>query len=228
MKRNRWVILLTGTLLGVGALSGCERGEAGATDKVTVPHSDAADIDAEGDVDGDADADADDGEDLDFESDDFDDADHSGDGASNLDGGVTDDSDGAGGDDSRPNPGVADPDSADDDQLSVLPTTYCPIDIPEPFAPHNVDHEERGDGIEVHCVVHVSSKGDPVYLEQGIIEQFSALNAEKVEGVTAADPYDPNDITIHSWNYNGYEIIVNMSSAGASGVDLVYVVREIR
>src|SRR5690625_1182355 len=231
MKRNRWVIFLTSALLGVGALSGCEKGEADAASKISVPQTDAGE---HGDLVGDGDPDS--------EAADFDGADQGGGdtldpddgGEGNGDEGTGSASEpagnsGSGGDDdSAPDPAAADPDSADTNQLSVLPTDGCPIDIPAPFTPHSVDREEPGDGAEVHCVVHVSSKGDPVYLEQDIIEQFNGLDAQKVESVTAADPYDTNDITIHSWNYSGDEVIVNMRYAGPTGVELIYVVRDIR
>src|SRR5699024_6147926 len=100
-----------------------------------------------------------------------------------------------------------------------LPTTLCPIDIPAPFTPHHMDSEEPGDGNEVFCIAHVSSKGDPVYLYEDIAEQFKAINAEQLEDSPAVDPYDAADISIQTWLTQGHEIIVNLRYAGPTGVE---------
>src|SRR5690625_7856496 len=88
-----------------------------------------------------------------------------------------------------------------------------------------MDSEEPGDGNEIFCIAHVSSKGDPVYLYEDITEQFKGIDAAQVEDVPAVDPYDPSDISIQTWLVQDHEIIVNMRYVGPTGVELIYVVQ---
>lgn len=204
IKRNKILILLTSAALSAGVLSGCEKLdeiEPGASGE-----QDGADETAtENDTDDPSDVDA---EPVEADDDPVESEPDAEDETPDLD------------------PEPADPGQIDDDQFSVLPTDHCPIDIPAPFTPHAVDSEEAGDGAEIFCIVHVSSKGDPVYLEQDIMEQFKGHNAELLSNVTAADPYDADDISIQTWLYQDYEVIVNQRYVGPTGVELVYVVRD--
>lgn len=214
MRRRRLVVLCMSALLGAGALSGCDeqiepnkvdanKSAAEAAEDDTLEGEDPAEIDVEEAP----------------EPDDFADQ---GDGAVDT----LDPDDGAAGDGT--DPASSESNGSGGMLYEALPTTQCPIDIPAPLTPHHMDSEEPGDGGEILCIAHVSSKGDPAYLYDDIGEQFQALGAEQLEDTPAVDPYDPSDISIQTWLVQDHEIIVNMRYVGPTGVELIYVVRTPR
>lgn len=214
MRRRRLVVLCMSALLGAGALSGCDeqiepnrvdanKSAVEAADDDTLEGEDPAEIDVE-------------------EAPEPDDPADEGEGAvDTLD---PDDSAARDGTD----PASSESNGSGGVLYEALPTTLCPIDIPAPFTPHHMDSEEPGDGNEIFCIAHVSSKGDPVYLYEDITEQFKGIDAAQVEDVPAVDPYDPSDISIQTWLVQDHEIIVNMRYVGPTGVELIYVVRTPR
>jgi len=199
IKRNRLTVLMVSALLGVGALSGCEKNDDAASDAPSEATQDAAQDDTEADA-----------EPEDTEPQDADDT------PEPVDDVDTEDPDPA---DSQDDPADA--------AVEFLPTTLCPVDVPAPPIPHHMDSEEEGDGAEIYCIAYVSSKGYPETLYPDIVDQFASLGADILQDSPAAVADDPNDISIQSWDYEGHEVIVNMTYAGPTGVDLVYVVRSL-
>src|SRR5690625_841422 len=121
---------MVSALLGVGALSGCEKNDNAASDAPSEATQDAAQDDTEADA-----------EPEDTEPQDADDT------PEPVDDVDTEDPDPA---DSQDDPADA--------AVEFLPTTLCPVDVPAPPIPHHMDSEEEGDGAEIYCIAYVSSK----------------------------------------------------------------------
>lgn len=205
LKRRRLAALITGAILGVGALSGCEKLDA--EEEAPAQLQDVAEDDAE-DSPPPAEEPDSPNEAEDTEPDELD-----------VDDGSSPD------ESSEP----AEPDTSDTDAqiFEVLATEHCPIDIPAPILPHDVELEEPGDGVDVFCVVHVISKGDPVYLYEALTEQFRGVGAEQLEDNPSPDPQTPGELSIQSWQMDSdHEIIINVTNMSMTQNELIYVVRS--
>lgn len=208
LKRRQLGMFIAGTLLGVSALSGCEK-----LDSEEEPPAESQDV---SDAD-DADATTDSSEAAEAESEEPDSEDQAPDA------------------DAEPDPeNAADPADSDSDpdpgsagNFEALPTEHCPIDIPAPFMPHDLESEEPGDGVDVFCIAHVISKGDPEALYGELTEQFSDLGASQLEDNPSPNPETPGELSIQSWQIDDdHEIIINITNMSLTQNELIYVVRS--